>query len=82
METTKEASISGLMGAGSHPFAWLAASGSFGTLGYLATGDAIAVQKRLVHSSVATTMQIYAYLLRDDASVAAAVDGLLTRPTE
>jgi integrase len=51
-------------------------------LGYHATGDALAVQKRLGHSSVSTTMRIYAYLLRDDTSVAAAVDGLLSRPTE
>jgi integrase len=49
-------------------------------LGYLATGDVIAVQKHLGHSSVATTMRIYAYLLRDDSSVAAAVDGLLQQP--
>jgi len=50
-------------------------------LGYLATGDAIAVQKRLGHSSVATTMRIYAYLLRDEGSVAAALDGLLMNET-
>ncbi len=48
-------------------------------LAYKATGDAFVTQRRLGHSSVATTMKIYAYLLRDDASTAAALDGLLNQ---
>ena len=46
-------------------------------LSYKATGDALAVQRRLGHTKVTTTLGIYAYLMTSDANTAAAVDGLL-----
>jgi integrase len=46
-------------------------------LSYKATGDALAVQRRLGHTKVTTTLGIYAYLMTSDANTASAVDGLL-----
>jgi integrase len=48
-------------------------------LGYAATRDAFAVQRRLGHTNVTTTMKIYAYLLRDDTATGVALDKLLSQ---
>jgi hypothetical protein len=48
----------------------------------LVTLGTIAVQKRLGHCSVSARLKVFAYLLRDDSSVADAMDGLLKPPTE
>jgi integrase len=49
-------------------------------LSYKATGDALAVQRRLGHTKVTTTLGIYAYLMTSDQDTAAAVDSLLDLP--
>ena len=43
----------------------------------MATGDMHATQRRLGHADVGTTMRLYAYSLREDGTVAAAIDGLM-----
>jgi integrase len=46
-------------------------------LSYAATRDAFAVQRRLGHTNVTTTMKLYAYLMTTDTTTAAALDALL-----
>jgi integrase len=46
-----------------------------------ATGDVYAVQRRLGHSDVATTVGVYGYSKRDDTETAQALDRLLAEPT-
>jgi integrase len=48
-------------------------------LAYRATGDPYAVQHRLGHSHISTTLGIYAYGTRSDEQVAGAVDALLAQ---
>jgi integrase len=45
-----------------------------------ATGDVYAVQRRLGHSNVTTTVAIYGYSKRDDSETAEALDRLLDKP--
>lgn len=46
-------------------------------LAWAATHDVLAVQRRLGHANASTTMNIYAYLMRDDKKTADAVDFIL-----
>lgn len=46
-------------------------------LSYRATGNALAVQRRLGHTRITTTLGIYAYLMAGDDETASAIDGQL-----
>jgi integrase len=51
-------------------------------LAYSATGDMYAVQRRLGHANVTTTMGMYGFGLRDDTTTRDALDAILTSPPQ